>query len=159
MLYTCMGLVYPAERVHELVPHLLPLMRTRPEGRGTLSKGYYAGLSAGLAEGAVATTRRLALTVGTSRMSEPLPEIRRVLDALTNLERLEQIAARVRTATWLAEAPDIAEAWSAIGKARRVADLRIPVLAALAAVQQPGQGIIHSSGALPLWLSAYCTGL
>ncbi|CAN5487540.1 hypothetical protein BH10PLA2_BH10PLA2_23760 [soil metagenome] len=101
IVYFCMGLIHPAERVHELLPHLLAQMRTRPDGRSMLSRGYYAGHSTSLAEGALATTRRFLFKSGTARLLEPTPALRQTLSAITNLERLEQIAARIQTAqTW-----------------------------------------------------------
>ena len=98
---TAGGVTYSAQQVHEFFPHLLPLMRTRPDGGSILSGGYYASYSAGLAEGALATTRRWMYAVARTRLPEPEPQIRRALDETTNLEGLEQIAARARkAATW-----------------------------------------------------------
>jgi hypothetical protein len=98
VIYSGMGLRYPAEQVNALLEHRLPYICSLKECRGTLSEGYYEGLAQGQERGALQATREWALTLGQRRLG-PAPEgLASALEAIRALDRLEQIAARALTA-------------------------------------------------------------
>jgi hypothetical protein len=99
--YQGMGLRYPAERVNELLAHKLPFIYATRPCRGTLSEGFYDGHAKGLEEGMAQATRRWVRTLGGQRLGEPSEELMRALEAVSSLDRLEQIAARaLHSASW-----------------------------------------------------------
>jgi hypothetical protein len=101
--YTNLGLRFPAERVHELLAHRLPYIWERKACRRTRSNGYHAGLAEALRDGDLRGTRRWVLGLGRQCLGEPTAEVATALDAISNLDRLEQLAARVLKApTWSA---------------------------------------------------------
>jgi hypothetical protein len=101
VLYGSMGLRYPAEQVNALLAHKLPYLRQTAVWRDIASAGYQAGCSQGYPEGAVQVSRRWILHLGGQRLGPPPTEIATALEAVTNLERLEQLAARVlKEADW-----------------------------------------------------------
>jgi hypothetical protein len=93
--YCCMGLRYPAEQVNELLTDVMPIVYRCPDTKGVLSEGYYLGHSRGESEGAIRATRRWVLTLGGQRLGEPPPVVRQAVTATDDLQRLEQLAARV----------------------------------------------------------------
>jgi hypothetical protein len=103
VLYGSMGLRYPAEQVNALLAHKLPYLRQTAVWREIASQGYHAGCSQGYHEGAEQVTRRWVLHLGSQRLGPPPAETAAALEAVTNLERLEQLAARVlKGADWQA---------------------------------------------------------
>jgi hypothetical protein len=99
--YFSMGLRYTAERVNEVLADFLPDMYKSRDFRSALSQGYYAGLNRSRNDGAMEATRDWVLTLGSCRLGEPPPHIRKGLEANRNLDRLEQIAGRVlKCSTW-----------------------------------------------------------
>ncbi len=99
--YGSMGLIYPAERVNELLAHKLPFLYQRHECRSAMSEGYYAGQSRGLGAGALEATRRWVLALGGRRLGEPPAELARAVATIRELDRLEQLAARaLKGGTW-----------------------------------------------------------
>jgi hypothetical protein len=93
--YQGMGLRFPAERVHELLKHRLPFILGTQACRGTLSEGYYAGYSQGEADGQFQATRRWVLELGRQRLGAPPAGVEQGLQTIRQLDRLEQLAARV----------------------------------------------------------------
>jgi hypothetical protein len=101
LTYCCMGLRYPAARVNELLAHVLPIVHRCKDTKGVLSDGYYAGASAGQAEGALQATRSWVLTLGGQRLGEAPPGVREAVALIRSVERLEQLAARaLKAAAW-----------------------------------------------------------
>jgi hypothetical protein len=99
--YTNLGLRFPAERVHELLAHRMPFIWATPPCRSTRSNGYHKGFADALREGDMRATRRWVLSLGRARLGEPPAQVPAALDALTSLDRLEQLAARVlKASSW-----------------------------------------------------------
>jgi hypothetical protein len=93
--YCCMGLRYPAEQVNELLADVMPIVYRCPDTKGVLSDGYYMGRSKGETEGALQATERWVHTLGNQRLGEPPAAVRQIVTGLRDLQRLEQLAARI----------------------------------------------------------------
>lgn len=101
LAFMAMGLVYTYEEVHAVLAHRMPFLRQLDESRSALSEGFYEGRSRGQQLGALEVTRRWVLERGKQRLGEPPADVLAALSALTHLDRLDQLAARVLTeASW-----------------------------------------------------------
>jgi hypothetical protein len=100
--YTNVGLRFPAERVHELLAHRMEYIWSLNPMRRTRSNGHSRALAETLPEGDLRATWQWVLALGRERLGEPPAEVPGALAAITNLDRLEQLASRVlKAATWL----------------------------------------------------------
>jgi hypothetical protein len=99
--YSSMGLRYPAEQVNALLSARMPYILDRPECRGTMSEGFYAGCTRGEQEGTVEATRGWVRALGSRRLGEPTPRVAEALAAIDSRERLEQLASGVlKESSW-----------------------------------------------------------
>ncbi len=96
--YLLMGLKYPEdliERLFEGAQNMTESVTYQKILREGLAKGRAEGRTEGRAEEA----RRILKRLGTRRLGEPSPEFDAVIDAIVDLERLEQLADQVLDAS------------------------------------------------------------
>jgi hypothetical protein len=97
--YMCAGLRFKAEEVNRMWAHRLDRLFMVSAHSAILSSGFYAGKHRAQQDVLVSTTIRWILTIGTKRFGKPSEELTSVLNSMSNLERLEQIASRIIKAT------------------------------------------------------------
>jgi hypothetical protein len=101
LAYSGMGVRYPAEQVDRWLAHKLDFIHRTNGCRRALSDGYYAGYSQGQEEGKLHGALTWIEKVGGRRLGAPSAEVSASLKAIRNLDRLEQVAARVlKGASW-----------------------------------------------------------
>ncbi len=101
VVYSSMGLRYPAEQVNQLLAAQLPYILEREECQSTMSEGFHAGYTEGEQEGAIQALRGWVEVLGSQRLGTPPPLVAQALAANTSRDRLEQLAARVlKGANW-----------------------------------------------------------
>ncbi len=106
--YVLMGLTYPDELIDRLLEGVQSMkesvtyQKILGEGRAEgLAQGIDEGLAKGRDEGLVEGERRILRRQGTRRFGKPDPHIDAALDAIADLERLEQLSDRVlEVKTW-----------------------------------------------------------
>ena len=98
--YILMGMRYVQALIRTLLQGVVS-MKESVTYQAILSEGEAKGLARGKAEGKAEEARHLLLLLGREQFGEPTADVQAAVDALADLNRLEELTVRLRhAATW-----------------------------------------------------------
>jgi predicted transposase YdaD len=98
--YVLMGLRYPRELTDKLLQGVVD-MEESVTYQAIIEKGVAKGEAIGLTKGSLQEAKRFLLLLGRDRFGEPDPQVLAALEAITDVQRLEQLGVRLsKVASW-----------------------------------------------------------